>query len=83
MEIIKVNHATHTQLKLEGAIWWEQEENTPEGNIGEIVKVEEDLTPKDAPLFSIVYQCVITQIIRTVNSNRYIYRLVKLNHDVV
>ena len=72
MKVIQVNRETYIQLKLGGAIWWEQTESTASGKIGGIVEVQYWYTPTDVHTF----ECKITQIIRTANSNKYIYRLV-------
>ena len=72
MKVIRITHDIYVQLKLGGAIWWEQTEKTASGKIGGIVEVQYWSTAIDCHTF----ECKITQIIRTANSNKYIYRLV-------
>ena len=75
MNVIVVDHKTQVELRLAGAIWWEQKESIPSGQIGGIVEVQHYPSENECQTIN----CKITQIIRTTNSNRYVYRLVKVN----
>lgn len=79
MNVIRVEHDTYIELRLGGAIWWEQIENekSASGSINDVVEVQYWPTRNDVHTI----ECKVTQIIRTANSNRYIYRLVKVNSE--